>query len=769
MSSIVDIYNSRNVYVDAGGFTDNLGLRQPFVWTSPGDSDFERNFKKYDSRAFPIGSALRDAIRIGKFTTSTNGVTWLLKQQLLHQHAPHDETNIVDPTSHLISTIRPTSLGLLPRVTKHISDNSVLGGILSLFGQTQGEPKSTVGTEVGILPVGPNIDQKQSSYGLIRGNTATLARSNLNPGSSENPNLLGKFFNSVFGKSFSAKQPDNVVKDKTTNLVYRSDQDRYDQLLIKTLNKNNFLDTLTFPSDLRSPLFKYYNGSVLNSADVKFNYNIYSSEETAKVSLNHFDSETITIRSGDIGIFGNKSYKKFLNELSDTNNSFIVRFWKRWEDSSIFTSTKGNLGRKHTEFYNDLNRFWLNIRFSNIQNKNVYSNDSLFEPAKSLSKNVESSIPSNDRDILPYEKKIIQSESEQNSRMKRFFESMIDGKLSNSTPQKGDSKNILTLNRNPVHSNNEKFIEKLNQQMEDRFGDNPTKPVFYNLRQLTSNDDRFNVIDPQRNKSKINGETITDFTRYNMGIYRVGIRGDDTDDIRRDKLNLQGVLNFSEDLNKNEDLRDIIKFVFHDIVNNKVAFFRSTLKSISDSLTPEWSDVRYLGRADKVYVYNGLTRSVSFNFRVYASSKKEMKPMWQRINYLYGMGYPSQIKEVGNFGINIPPYVKMTIGNLYKNQPIIINSIGLTVPDEASWEIDKNLQLPMMVELSIQTTLLEKEAPRTNVPHFDDYPPDEYLTVREPLTDEVSDPNSAINTLPNQPTIEQQSQLAEQGNQVINT
>lgn len=617
MSRIVDIYNNSEVYLDKGGFTDNLGLRQPYVWTPPDASNFELNFKKYDTRAFPIGSAIRDSIRIGKFTVSPGGITWLLKQQLLHQNAPFDETNIVDPTSHLVSTIRPASLGIAPRVTKHLSNGSLVGGILSLFGSTQGEPKSTY-YEDGVLPTGPNINQKQSSYGLLRGNTATIARSKLNPGSTRNQSLLGRFVSGIFGKSFSASQPNDVGTDERTGLVYRADQDRYDLLL----QGSPLLEDLVPQRDL-------------------------------------------------------------LNDV-------------------VELSTRDN----------------------------------------------------------PYEKQIITSPIDQNSRVQTFFDSMVNGNLSNTSPQLTNSKNILTYNRNPVNPNNEQFIEDLNRRMEEQFGDNPTKPVFYNLRQLTSQDGRFNVIDPTRNTSKLTGETITDFTRNNMGIYGVGTPGSN-EILRKDKLNLQGVLDYSDNLDSNEDLKDFIKFVFHDIVNNKVAFFRSTLKSISDSLTPEWSDVRYLGRADKVYIYNGLTRSVSFNFRVYATSKEEMKPMWQRINYLYGMGYPSQIKEVSGFGINIPPYVKMTIGNLYKNQPIILNSIGLTVPEESSWEIDQNLQLPMMVEISIQATILEKEAPRTNIPHFDDYTDDGYITTSEPLIEEAPDPNSAVNRRPDTPS--EQLQSVEQG------
>ena len=84
-----------------------------------------------------------------------------------------------------------------------------------------------------------------------------------------------------------------------------------------------------------------------------------------------------------------------------------------------------------------------------------------------------------------------------------------------------------------------------------------------------------------------------------------------------------------------------------------------------------------------VAINPNLHELINLGFKVVAHSVKELMPMWQRINYLLGLSKPSQYF---NSGFIVPPLVKVTIGDMYKNQPIVINSLGLRIPDDASWE-----------------------------------------------------------------------------------
>lgn len=199
--------------------------------------------------------------------------------------------------------------------------------------------------------------------------------------------------------------------------------------------------------------------------------------------------------------------------------------------------------------------------------------------------------------------------------------------------------------------------------------------------------------------------------------------------------------------------QDQIAFYFHDLVNDKYIPFRSTVKGINEQLTANWSEINYIGRSDKLYNYTGFARTLNFSFAVVAMSVEELLPMWKRINYLASLVKPSKYtksemshSEEGSTSIIstsnfiIPPLVAITIGDLYKEQPLIIQNITITVPDDASWEtlseqentnwnylngkiewrdsIGKYAQFPRECEISIGGPLLEQERPQVGKNNF---------------------------------------------------
>ena len=192
---------------------------------------------------------------------------------------------------------------------------------------------------------------------------------------------------------------------------------------------------------------------------------------------------------------------------------------------------------------------------------------------------------------------------------------------------------------------------------------------------------------------------------------------------------------------ENASRSDLIPFYFHDLINEIYIPFRATITGISQGNSAEWDEVQYLGRADKVFIYRGFSEECGFSFRVYANSPKEVLPMWQRVNYLKGMVKPATWTEgpkgqQGDF--IVPPFVKFRVGDLFKNQPAIIRSVEVSIPEEAAWEITRvntneayqylgNVleqidailgQLPTMIEISVNLTILQREKPRVNMNHY---------------------------------------------------
>jgi hypothetical protein len=223
---------------------------------------------------------------------------------------------------------------------------------------------------------------------------------------------------------------------------------------------------------------------------------------------------------------------------------------------------------------------------------------------------------------------------------------------------------------------------------------------------------------------------------------------------RSDKINMFGVLGAEDIIKGNYDSykSDIIAFFFYDVVNQKFIPFRATVKGISESMTAEWSDVSYIGRADKLFTYKGFQRTLQFGFSIHINTIKELLPTWTRINYLAGLVKPANYTGNGN-QLNfsrfiIPPMIKFTIGDLYKNQPAVMTSCGVSIPEDAIWETlgedgansghrqkdwnylngviswknskGKYAQLPKSVDISISVNLLEKEKPVTGGSQYGD-------------------------------------------------
>jgi hypothetical protein len=195
-------------------------------------------------------------------------------------------------------------------------------------------------------------------------------------------------------------------------------------------------------------------------------------------------------------------------------------------------------------------------------------------------------------------------------------------------------------------------------------------------------------------------------------------------------------VNLSQVGDKNYTIKDdFIPFYFYDVVNEKYIQFRATLKSLSDNNSSEWDAVSYIGRADKIYNYKGFTNTISFDFKVYATHPDELLYMWQRLSYLKGLTRPS--KYVSDLFMT-PPFVKLTIGDLYIMQPSVLDSVNFSFPDEeTSWELSVSdfnsggydyrgynlpssqvARLPMSVNVNISAKLLEKEVPVTGYAGF---------------------------------------------------
>ena len=194
-------------------------------------------------------------------------------------------------------------------------------------------------------------------------------------------------------------------------------------------------------------------------------------------------------------------------------------------------------------------------------------------------------------------------------------------------------------------------------------------------------------------------------------------------------VNKTNIIAYGEylDEKKLEDKEGLIPFRFKDVLNNKILSFDAILSGITDTITPEYSSERYIGRPESVYVYQGVQRSVGFTFDVYPATRQELPVIWEKLNYLVGLCYPNWVDSpyagVQVEGIKpitmVSPICELTIGDMYNNTPGYLSSLTMTVQDGTTWEFEENLKLPHYIQVSVEFVYIGKYLPNAKGKHFE--------------------------------------------------
>lgn len=198
-------------------------------------------------------------------------------------------------------------------------------------------------------------------------------------------------------------------------------------------------------------------------------------------------------------------------------------------------------------------------------------------------------------------------------------------------------------------------------------------------------------------------------------------------------------------------VRDLIKFrieaIDGDNPNSSTwMIFRAFLKDITDNPNPSWNTVNYVGRGEPFYIYKGFERNISFSFQVAAMSEAELRPMWQKLNYLYSNTMPDY-----NGNVMRGPYMKLTIGNYMYRQPGVIKSLNYTIGNDSPWEIaitdpeqKGNLyELPHVMNVSMTFAPIHDFLPRK----FPNQKPDNNTFLPAFVVDRQTDDNLWLNSI----------------------
>ena len=146
---------------------------------------------------------------------------------------------------------------------------------------------------------------------------------------------------------------------------------------------------------------------------------------------------------------------------------------------------------------------------------------------------------------------------------------------------------------------------------------------------------------------------------------------------------------------------DSIDVIFQ-VLNDEEVRFRAFIEDIGETVTPTYTENKYIGRYETFYTYDKVIRNASFQLRLQAFSIEEREHIMEKMAYLTSLAYP----ESSNNYLT-PLVTNLTIGKVYIKQPCILQGLSHSIESDTSWDID--YQTPMSIVCSLEVRLLDKE------------------------------------------------------------
>lgn len=670
-----------------------LSDKQPFVYTTinQGQTGFfpslPQPVQSFGSIVGITPGTVDDVVRVSKFLISSWGVQFLISQAAIQRLAPFDETRLYNPLSPVLATIQPLTLGLGDMPIRHIVGNPLIGLANSLtstvginISGNASAPSSTVGDSA--LPP-PAAGQ---GAGLIRGSDANVALTTLKSkwistsgGSSGFSGLLSSIGTAF--KSFFGGTPQSPG-------TYRADEQTSD-LMYNSKNAYNIGNGPTVYYQWFMPWYNNDTGTPPTQMVRLYPYPqmVSNNIPSPQFIFNKLSSRTsLTINGNVVGytpVVGNNTYTSVIFPSINgtyTNSDVLVNYADYINPSQNYiTKITDPLSDAVKDIQNNLKKVINNINAGGTYNAVVATMSTL--------------LPSgNAKGLQGYD---LLNDTTRKTKIGRQYGGVI-GEYYSGNPDTNTSRRAKSV-------------------------DAYVRPgIDCNLRMATS--------------------FMSD------GINMLGVISPDTNGIlvTTGATNLNSLYPGWTEYKPYDD--DLIAFFFYDVVNDKYIPFRATVKGISEGNTAFWDELRFIGRSDQLYSYNGFSRTLSFTFNIVINSVNELLPSWKKINYIASSVKPSNYTtgQVVNESYNrfiVPPMFMLTIGDLYKFQPMVITSINVNIPDDASWEtlnennsvdgwsylnglitspnLGKNYgQLPREAEIAVTCNLLEKERAIVGGSHF---------------------------------------------------
>jgi hypothetical protein len=230
-----------------------------------------------------------------------------------------------------------------------------------------------------------------------------------------------------------------------------------------------------------------------------------------------------------------------------------------------------------------------------------------------------------------------------------------------------------------------------------------------------------------------NGYTKRNKTRFDKASLeaRLGLSTNKTNDIGEVIAPGQGL--YVDKLNKEvpyigNDLAingmDFVTLKFYSVAKGASVNFRATITGLTETFAPSWEASKFIGNPFSFHTYSGIERTIQFNFKVYSLSANEHTAAWERINFLASLVYAQEY--VGGNSV-VPPFLKFTLGDMFRSRDCFIDSLIYTIDDNNVWEtgfddkgsnddgsstdyIARDYKLPRIIDVGVTLKFVESKS-----------------------------------------------------------
>ena len=162
----------------------------------------------------------------------------------------------------------------------------------------------------------------------------------------------------------------------------------------------------------------------------------------------------------------------------------------------------------------------------------------------------------------------------------------------------------------------------------------------------------------------------------------------------------------------NRDDDDIMTVVFNQLdpftgTRGNASDFKAFITGYNETYDSSWDSIKYNGRSEFLYNFNSYKKTASFKLKIPSFNEIQLTQYHKELKFLQdgtaGMYYNNRLGGVIT-------YIKL--GYYLDDIPCIINSMNISIPDEASWDWDlEGGPYSHLLEVTFNITVIGNEIP----------------------------------------------------------